>query len=131
MKKMITLLLSFGLFATAFAQNNRQQNNSRYNRDDQYATTSNGKFDSRNDRKFYDDRSVSFARERDATIARINRDYNFKVMSIQSNRYMKNRQKKLAIRDVEFERARQLQMVNENYKSQLQNGYGRYDNGRR
>ena len=134
MKKMFTLLLSVGFFATSFAQNNRQQNDNNYGRNDRdiiASSASNSNVYGRDDHGMYDNRNNSFARERDAQIDRINRDFNYKIMAIQNNRYMRNHQKKLQIRDLTYERDRQLQMVNGRYNDQYRNAYGRNDQGRR
>ncbi len=129
MKKMITLLLAAGFFATSFAQGHREQD-SRYS-NGQYAINSNNDYYNGNDRKNYDKKNASLMRERDYQIEKINREFTYKIMSVQNNRYMKNRQKKMAIRDLENQRARQIQMVVSRYNSSYKNGYGNYNNGRR
>ena len=128
MKKILTLLLSIGLFTASFAQSNHRSNRD-YNKDDQYANSSNGRYHDQHNRGSYDNRNVSYSNQRAEAIQKINRDYNYKVMSVQNNRYMKNRQKKAAIRDLQQERARQIQMVNERFNQRgnhyQKNRYGR------
>lgn len=128
MKKILTLLLSLGIFSASFAQGN-SQNKDRYDRNDQYATASNGHYDNQNDRRFDNNRNVSYENQRAIEIQRINREYNYKVQSIENNRYMKNHQKKLAIRDAKKERANQIQMLNARYNDH--NDHGKFNNGRR
>jgi len=54
-------------------------------------------------------------------IQKINQDYNFQVMSIENNRFMRNHQKRVAIRNAERERDRQIQRINANYNRMNQN----------
>ncbi|HXR83763.1 MAG TPA: hypothetical protein VN722_05610 [Hanamia sp.] len=118
MKKILTLLLSLGIFTVSFAQGNH-----RYDRNDQYAT-SNGRYDNHNDRR-YDDRNYgrnySYANQREMEIQKINQDYNYQVMSIQNNYYMKNHQRKVALRNAMRERDRRLDAVNAKYNRMNQN----------
>jgi hypothetical protein len=127
MKKILILLLSTGLFSASFAQGNHQQKD-RYDRNDQYANASNGRYDNRNDHRF-DNSRVSYKNQRAIDIQRINREYNYKVQAINNNRYMRNRQKKLAIRDAQKERVNQIQMLNARYNGY--NDHGKFNNGRR
>ena len=60
-------------------------------------------------------RNGSYENRRGAEIQRINEEYNYKVHSIESNRYIKRRQKKLAIRDAQKERQRQIQLLNRRF----------------
>jgi hypothetical protein len=128
MKKILTLLLSAGLFSASFAQGNHRQRD-RYDRNDQYANASNDRYENRNNRRVDNNRNVSYKNQRAIEIQRINREYNYKVQSIENNRYMKNRQKKLAIRDAKKERINQIQMLNARYNGQ--NNHGKYNHGRR
>jgi len=119
MKKILTLLLSLGIFTVSFAQGNH-----RYDRNDQYAT-SNGRYDNHNDRRYDDDRNYgrnySYANQREMEIQKINQDYNYQVMSIQNNYYMKNHQRKVALRNAMRERDRRLDAVNAKYNRMNQN----------
>lgn len=134
MKKIITLLLSAGIFTASYAQENHRHNND-YNRNDQYASASHGRYDNgdhdrddgyRRDGFQQGDRSYSYQRQ--VQMDRINREYTYKVMSIQHNRYMSNREKRLAIRDAKKERNYQMQMINRNMNGYANNGYGRNNN---
>lgn len=58
MKKILTLLLSIGLFSASFAQSNHR-NDHDYNKDDQYASSSGGRHHDQNDRRFYNNRMYS------------------------------------------------------------------------
>jgi hypothetical protein len=128
MKTILTLLLSAGLFSASFGQGNSQHKR-HYNRNDQYANSSNERYDNRNDRRVYNNRNVSYKNQRAIEIQRINREYNYKVQSIENNRYMKNHQKKRAIRDAKKERINQIQMLNARYNDH--NNHGRYHDDRR
>lgn len=134
MKKIITLLLLAGIFTASYAQENHAHNN-KYSRNDQYTSESHGRYnngdhdrDEPNGREGYQQRNRSYAYQRQIQIGRINREYNYKVLSIQHNGYMNNRQKRLAIRDVKKERNYQLQMMNRNMNGYANNTYGRNNN---
>ncbi len=133
MKKIITLLFFVGAFATSFAQYDQRQNNDNGNRrDDQYANSSNGQYDGhdRNDRKFYNNENSFSERDRDFQIAKINRDFNFQVQSIQNDRYMRHHERKVALRNAEYERDRQIQMINARFNAGFHNAYDRHDHNR-
>jgi hypothetical protein len=130
MKKIITLLFSLGAFTISFAQYDHQGNNDDKNyrtenkRDDQYARSSNGdRYYDRDDRdrRHFDKGNYNSAKARDFQVEKINRDFNFRIQAIQSDRYLRRREKKAAIRNAEIERSRQIQMVNERFH---------YDNNR-
>lgn len=96
MKKVFTFLFSLGIFTTSFAQyhpGNRDNNNYSYNQNNHFG----GNF-SPKDREFQ--------------IEKINRDFNFKIVSIENNWSLRHHQKKVAIRNLEKERTRQIQIVN-------------------
>ncbi len=125
MKKILTLLLSLGIFTVSFAQDNH-----RYDRNDQYATASNGRYDDHNDRRYDNDRNhddrnygriYSYVSQREMEIQKINQDYNYQVMSIQNNYYMRNHEKRVALRNAERERDRQIAAVTGNYNGMNQN----------
>jgi hypothetical protein len=111
MKKILILLLSIGLFSASFAQGKHHQKNN-YDRNDQYASASDGRYDKHNDGRYNNNRNVSYENQRAIEIQRINRQYNYKIQSIENNRYMKNRQKKIAIREANKERTNEIQMLN-------------------
>lgn len=121
MKKIITLAFFVGAYSISFAQYHQQYNGGR-NRN--YAMPY-GQYYHGQDRKFYEGNHFITRRERDFEITRINREFKMKVYSIRRNRYMRHHQKKLAIRSMEYERARQIQMVNARFNSQFYNSYGR------
>ena len=134
MKKIITLLLSAGIFTATYAQENHGHNN-KHNGNDQYAGASHGRYDNRNHdrddrnkRDEYQQGNRSYAYQRQMQIDRINREYSYRVMSIQHNRYMNNRQKRLAIRDAKKERNYQIQMINRKMNGYANNSHGRDNN---
>jgi len=133
MKKILTLLLSAGIFTSSYAQKNHGHNGN-----DQYAVTSHGRYnhsdhdrDDRNRNERYDRGNNSYAYQRKIQMDRINREYNYKVMSIERNRYMNRRQKRLAIRDAKNERNYQIQMINRRMNGYADNSNGRYYDGDR
>ena len=103
MKKIITLLFCFGAFTTSFAQYNHQQNNHDKNSrtenkwDDQYANSSNGNrsYDRDDkDRRHFNNGNNYSANGKDFQIEKINRDFDFQVQAIKSDRYLRRREKK-------------------------------------
>ena len=129
MKKLLTLLLSIGLFSATFAQGNHHKNE-HYKKNDHYAASGNGQYHRENNGRYYQKRNVSYSNQRAEAIQRINRVYKYKVMSIQNNRYMKKHQKKLAIRDLQRERVQQIQMVNRRFNESAYN-YQKQHHGRK
>lgn len=119
MKKILTLLLSVGIFSASFAQSNHERNH--YDRSDQYATASNDRDYHHHDREYDNNRNYSYANQQSMEIQKVNQDYNFQVMSIENNRFMRNHQKKVAIRNAERERDRQVQRINSRYDRMNQN----------
>ena len=119
MKKILTLLLSVGIFSASFAQSNHER--SHYDRSDQYASASNDHDYHHHDREYDNNRNYSYANQQSMEIQKVNQDYNFQVMSIENNRFMRNHQKKVAIRNAERERDRQVQRINSRYDRMNQN----------
>jgi hypothetical protein len=119
MKKIFTLLLSVGIFSALFAQSNHQKN--LYDRNDQYATASNGRYYNHNNRKYDNNRNYSYENQQAFEIQKINQDYNYQVISIQNNRFMRNHQKKVAIRNAQRERDHRIQHMNAKYDRMNQN----------
>ncbi|HUZ60891.1 MAG TPA: hypothetical protein VMU83_19115 [Hanamia sp.] len=115
MKKILALTFFIGFFTTSFAQSNYEHFND--TRDDQYAATFR--------QGYYHHELYLSPRERDFEIARIDREFRMKVYSIRRSRFMRHHQKKLAIRSAEYERARQIEMVNARFENQVHYGYER------
>ncbi len=124
MKKSITLLLLFvGAVTTSFAQYGHDNNHDH----DQYSNSSTGHNDNWRDRRSDDNGNFYSGRDRDFQIEKINRDFNFQVQSIQNDPYMRHREKKVAIRNAERERVRQIEMVNERFNGRFHGGRDRHD----
>ena len=125
MKKFITLFFAVGAFATSFAQYNHHQNNddrsyrTENKRDDQYANSSHSdQYDRDYKNPGHFNRGNRYSqKEREFRIEKINRDFDFKVRAIKSDRYLRRREKRAAIRNAEIERSRQIQVVNERFIS--------------
>ena len=109
MKQIFTLLISLGAFATSFAQYNPGH------RDDHYAY---------NQRSHFGDNFSPG--DKDFQIEKINREFDFKIHAIQNNWSLRRHQKKVAIRNLERERARQIQIVNAGFHH-WRKGYDRDD----
>ena len=130
MKKILTLLFTAGIFTASYAQGNHDYKG-QYDGRDQYPAASNDHYDNRyhqrDDPRFYDHRDHYYENQRRIQIERINREYSYKVMSIQRDWYMTRRQRKLAIREAENNRNYELQMLNRRFNGYANNGYGSYE----
>jgi len=115
MKKIVALLFTCAIFATSFAQGNYQRNRQGNYDDGRYASTSGKNYDHRNDNWDKRDRNYSSGQQKAQQIQQLNREYQYKMMAVQNNRYMNKRQKRQAFRDLQQERSRKLQMINGRY----------------
>ena len=125
MKKIFTLLLSVGAFATSFAQSGHQANDKKR---DQYVTnTEYKKIDSHRDNLY-----TFSAKERDMQIAKINSNFNLKVKSIISNRRIKKSEKRMLIQKTQKEKDQQIEAVNAKFNSRFNAAFNdhakQYDN---
>ena len=121
MKKVFALLLSLGAMTAVFAQRGHSSRND--SRDVILGQQNRGVYnnDRRNDGHF----SI---RERDAQIQRIYREYDWRIESVQRDRYLRNGEKRRQIRFLENERDRKILEVRDRYNRSNRN-YGSY--GRR
>ena len=116
MKKIITLLLSVGAFATSFAQSSHQTNDKKSN---QYVTNKEyKKIDSHRDNLY-----TFSAKERDMQIAKINSNFDMKVKSIVSNRCIKKSEKRMLIQKAQKEKDQQIQAVNAKFNSKFNSAF--------
>lgn len=115
MKKIVALLFTCAIFATSFAQGNSQKNRHRNYDDGRYATTHGKNYDHRKDSWDNRNRNYSSGQQKAQQIQQLNREYQYKMMAVQNNRYMNKRQKRQALRDLQQERARNIQMINARY----------------
>jgi hypothetical protein len=128
MKKIIALLVSSAIFASSFAQGNSQKNRHNNSRDDRYSTTYQKPYDQRDDSWHKQDRQYSSGQQKANQIQRLNREYQYKMMAVENNRYMNKRQKKLAIRDLQREKIDKIRMINARYNQVAARNYD--NNGR-
>ncbi len=98
MKKIITLLFCMGIFATSFAQYNHGQNdrneNYVYNRHDRF---NNGDL---------------YGKDKSYQIDKINREFDYKINSIENDWSLSRHQKKVAIKTLQKERKQKIKMLN-------------------
>ncbi|MBK9570607.1 MAG: hypothetical protein IPO53_12310 [Chitinophagaceae bacterium] len=107
MKKIFTLLFAVGMFTLAQAQPGSRDNRQTDRRDNQPTDQRNQNYDQRNQNNGYDDNrgfvdfNFSFdndsrfgnsrfsnERKRDMQIARINREYDYRIQSVRNNFFM-------------------------------------------
>ena len=102
MKQIFTLLISLGAFATSFAQ---------------YNTGHNGDHYAYNQRSHFGDNFSTG--DKNFQVEKINREFDFKIHAIQNNWNLGRHQKKVAIRNLERQRARQIQIVNARFHHRI------------
>ena len=106
MKQIFTLLISLGAFATSFAQYNPDHRDNHYT----YIQIGHAGGD------FYHG-------DKEFQIEKINRDFDYKIRQFKMIGRLRRHQKKVAIRELEMERARQIQIVNARFH-EWRRGYG-------
>ena len=113
MKKIFTVLFFLGIITTGFAQSNRYPDN-RNSRDvvlgqDRNVYNDNGRYDQNR----YD--------QRERMIQQINREFEFKMMQLQRNRYLRSGEKRRQIRMLEMQRDQQIREVNARFSNTWNN----------
>ena len=124
MKKILTLLMAVGTFATLHAQNReetrrvilgeRKDNGSYDNREVVYGRTGNDRYPG------------GYSNNRQYEIDQVNREYDNKIYSIRDNRYLSNAEKERTIRQLERDRQQRMAEINQSYNDRDR----RYDDDR-
>ena len=117
MKKLFALLFTLGAMTSAFAQNGRNRNDSR----DVILGNENNR-SGNEDRRYDGDYNKN---ELDTRIARINREFDWKIESVKRDCYLRNGEKKRQIRALENERRERIREARD------RNNDRNYRNGRR
>jgi hypothetical protein len=108
MKKLLILALFLGIISTSFAQNGRWNNGNVYN---------NGRYGSSYD-------------QRQSMSQQVAREYDYRIMQVRNDPYMRNAQKRREIRQLEKQRDQRLREIyNGNYNGNYNNNNGGYYNG--
>ncbi|RYY97144.1 MAG: hypothetical protein EOO11_11695 [Chitinophagaceae bacterium] len=134
MKKILTLALALVAFSAAsFAQSREAArdvvlgngNSSVYRGNDRYDNRGNDRYDSR-----YDNNSPE--RRRDDEIARINRDFDYRITQVRADRRLSNREEKRAVKTLEQQRKDALRGAQQRYKDACdqRDRYARGNNNR-
>jgi hypothetical protein len=116
MKKVFALVIALGAMTAVFAQRGYDR---RDNSRDVVLGQENKNVYNNNNRR-YNDGYIS-VRERDEQIQRIQRQYNWKIESVQRDRYLRKAEKKRQIRFLENERDARIREVIERYNYQNRN----------
>ena len=135
MKKIITLLIMSGAFATCFAQSTTIDKAKEVITKEPRNTT--GTYP--NDKRVGDDNASRYptSASREAEINDINRYYNSKIEAVRRNPLLSSEEKERRIRELEYERAQKVREINMRYgnnpysknKSNGKNkGYDKKDN---
>jgi Ni/Co efflux regulator RcnB len=159
MKKIITLLFCTTVFASAFAQTNRSDRNDRntnvnpdwnsnanqvYQKDHDWDDKS-----GRDDKRYNNNNTVNqnnrySISQRDMQIQRISSQYDYRIRQVSYDRSLSNRQKRIAIKSLQAQKAQQIKSIysqynnsnvynnshnrNDDYKhNNRDNGYGQYN----
>lgn len=121
MKKIFTLLFATAMLSTAFAQYGQKGQGNKGN--DVYASNDNRGFDK------YDKGSygayIFTAREKDMEIARINREYDYKIRSVRAKLFISWFHKKRLINNLELQRDNEIHEVMHKFNSP-KNKFGDY-----
>ena len=139
MKKIFTLLVAVGIISlaqaqTGYGQNNRhdQRNNPSTAEKDYHNEYDNGRDDNiyDNDRRY--NGIISPERQRDFEIARINREYDFKIQNVRDNFFKSRSQKHRQIRFLKDQRQREILMTYEKFSHDMRryNGHDHHSNRR-
>jgi hypothetical protein len=115
MKKVFALVIALGAMTAVFAQR-------KYDRRDESRDVilGQGNRNVHTNNRGYNNGYMS-ARERDEQIQRIRRQYNWKIKSVQRDRYLRKAEKKRQIRFLENERDARIREVIERYNYQSKN----------
>ncbi len=125
MKTFFTLLFTMAMFSTAFAQYGQNGQRDRGKDNDVYASNDNRG----NDRNGLGYGAYVFTpRERDIQIARINREYDYRIQSVMNKPFMGRFQKSRLVNNLEAQRDDEIARVIHKFRSP-KNKFG--DFGRR
>ncbi|MBL0131384.1 MAG: hypothetical protein IPP43_09905 [Chitinophagaceae bacterium] len=148
MKKIFTLLFAVGMFTLAQAQPGSRDNRQTDRRDNQPTDQRNQNYDQRNQNNGYDDSrgfvdfNFSFdndsrfgnsrfsnERKRDMQIARINREYDYRIQSVRNNFFMSRWEKQRQISFLQEQRQREIRMLYAKFsnRNRYDDRYGRND----
>jgi hypothetical protein len=120
MKKIFTLLIPGLMITSAFAQYDPKEDWNSRNREDGIKSGGkrpNGKFD-KNDR--HNDPRMTYyftSHEKDMQIAQINRNYDFRIRSVQNRYLMGRHEKKRLVRQLEYQRDYDIKEVMDKFYS--------------
>ena len=136
MKKIITVLITFGAFATSFAQSPTIDKAKEIITKEPRNTT--GTYP--NDKRVGDDNASRYptSSSREAEINDINRHYESKIEAVRRNPILSSEEKETRIRELEYERAQKVREINRRYSGDntysknkdksKQKDYGKKDN---
>ncbi|HVE60848.1 MAG TPA: DUF1542 domain-containing protein [Chitinophagaceae bacterium] len=129
MKKMLTLFTCIAAFAFAQAQTPQEEARrvilGERKTSDRDRSPNERDIILGDDRRVYDERGTRYPNStREQRIYEINREYDAKVQSIRNNHYLSSAEKQRMIRQLNNDRARQIQEINNRY------GDRRYENRR-
>ena len=119
MKTFFTLLFTTAMLSTAFAQYSQRDDRDRTKENDVYVSNDNRGYDKYDyDDKGFDKHNKDYKgryfftpRERDMQISQINREYNYRIQSVQNKYFMSWYQKKRLINNLEVQRDDEIHEV--------------------
>jgi hypothetical protein len=146
MKKIFTLLFALGTFTLVQAQPGTRDNRQSDHRDMPQVDQRNGGYDNRdvvvydrNDNNYgrsdnngrYDDRFAPVERRRDIEIARVNREYDYKIMKVKNSFFISRWEKEKQIRYLQAQRQQEIRMVYIKFSQRRDRDFDRDDHHRR
>lgn len=120
MKKIFTLVSSLLLVTAAFAQYDQKGDWNNKDRDDAYNGGGKGPDDRFDKHDRNNDRRMTYyftAREKDMQIAQINRNYDYKIRSVQNRYFMSWHEKKRQVKQLEYQRDCEIKEVMDKFYS--------------
>ncbi len=140
MKKLFTLLFTFGSLTSVFAQYNNDNRTGRSDRNDNSNNNSNYSKQAQgpelnernnerkdyayNDRRYNDAFSMN-SREKDFKISKINREYDYRISSVYADRYLRPREKNWQVQSLQKQKYDAIRSVEAFYSD----GRNRYRDG--
>ena len=121
MKKILALAFSLGVLTTVFGQSDYHNNKRDASRDMGIGKTDNR--DVYNNNTFPNDNYSFSVRDRDAQIGRIQREFDYKILAVQRDRYLRNGSKRREIRMLEMEKSQQISQVMQRFSNQKTYSY--------
>ncbi|MEP6584808.1 MAG: hypothetical protein ABJA90_11095 [Ginsengibacter sp.] len=144
MKKIITLLFCSALLSSAFSQSNshdegRYNNDHRndkerhddwkYNKGDRHDDNRRDNWNRNENGNVYRDAKY-YTAQRDQSVQRVSREYDYKIQAVSTDRYMNRREKKRAIKTLQAQKDQQIRRIYSEYNNRYVYSDSRHNDDR-